>query len=388
MSNIDPPEMRPVAPAKTEESRRNLQTIVIMSMVVVAAFVFLSLVSESENLTLRSANLGSETPRMPVSDGESSDVSATTGVQSVLSETPPPPAAAAVLPTTTAAAAPEATTPPPTASTPPPTSDENKEKANGVCTEVCTQRRTKISETAFADLLDRKRLVQRVEDAKADLLDKLQRDYGEFFEPIFVDSATGKYRPVRPVHDVSLDRLKRKLAIKVLSVQSRVAGIENADFHGCDCATDTALRADEVVASLDPADASVVLEGLGGDGEGLFERYIWATGGHSAAAGHGNLYNETYTSYMEQDLREVFASIGILFEGRNYAMGGTDSATKISMCWKEIFGEDVDFFSWDYGMTDGGDSSKLLHYAYRGLITKGRPATMIIHYNGRAGDDR
>jgi hypothetical protein len=38
------------------------------------------------------------------------------------------------------------------------------------------------------------------------------------------------------------------------------------------------------------------------------------------------------------------ALIGIDFLGRNYAMGGTASATMMSMCHKEIFRQDFDFF--------------------------------------------
>ena len=51
------------------------------------------------------------------------------------------------------------------------------------------------------------------------------------------------------------------------------------------------------------------------------------------------------------------------------------------MCWTEIFGADVDFFSWDYGMTDAGEPYRLMHYAYRGSVSPGRPAFMGIRVN-------
>ena len=47
------------------------------------------------------------------------------------------------------------------------------------------------------------------------------------------------------------------------------------------------------------------------------QNYIWATGGHSASAGHGNLYNESYTAFMERDVKDIFGSIGIDFHGRH-----------------------------------------------------------------------
>ncbi|KAL3913446.1 MAG: hypothetical protein SGILL_006488 [Bacillariaceae sp.] len=76
---------------------------------------------------------------------------------------------------------------------------------------------------------------------------------------------------------------------------------------------------------------------------------------------------------MEQDLKEVFGSIGIEFEGRNYGMGGTSSAAEMSMCWKEIFGDDTDFFSWDFGMMDTGNAWRMFHFASRGFRGRNRP---------------
>ena len=54
--------------------------------------------------------------------------------------------------------------------------------------------------------------------------------------------------------------------------------------------------------------------------------FVWATGGHPSTAGHGNFYDESYTAVLERTVRPVFRAIGIHFEGRNYAMGGTESA--------------------------------------------------------------
>jgi hypothetical protein len=265
-------------------------------------------------------------------------------------------------------------------------SGASSKEANDLCSNVCTQRRQK--RTGGVNLLDHRELVEEVSKAKDRLIDKLKIDYGDYFEPIFVDEETGRYRPFEPVTEASMERLKRKLMIKVLSMQSSLS-LKDSNFHGCNCSggKDQALR-NNVLESLDPDDASAVFEGLYDDATGVFEKYVWATGGHSASAGHGNLFNETYTSYMESDLKDVFASIGIEFEGRNYAMGGTASATIISMCWEEVFGTDVDFFSWDYGMTDGNDVARLLHYTYRGALSQSRPAMMLIRYDGRSGPKR
>ena len=222
-------------------------------------------------------------------------------------------------------------------------------KANMICSCVCSQRRRKRSENGEVDLLNNAELFQRATKARDRLLDKLKKDYGDYFEPIFVDTENGGYRPFKPSNDVSMDRLKRKLKIKVLSMQKKLKN-QDSDFHGCDCShgRDQSFRIKQVL-ELDTDDESMLFEGMEEGKPQYFEKYIWATGGHSASAGHGNLFNESYTAYMESDLKDVFGSIGIDFEGRNYAMGGTASATIVSMCWKEIFGGDVDFFSWDYG---------------------------------------
>lgn len=268
-------------------------------------------------------------------------------------------------------------------------------QAHVVCSSICDRRRKKRSETFFegANLLDRSVLVARVKAAKGRLLEKLKKDYGEHFDPIFVDSDGNKkansyaYRPVTPATEdgISIERLKRKLMIKVLSMQSELVQ-QDSDFKGCDCSggRDRVLRNNFV--DLIEDDDSVLFEGiLDSTSKTIsFEKYVWATGGHSAAAGHGNLYNESYTAYMESDLKDVFGSIGIDFVGRNYAMGGTGSATTVSMCFKEIFGNDVDFFSWDYGMTDGRNTGLMLHYMYRGALAPTRPAVMMIHYGGRS----
>eukprot|EP00531_Pseudo-nitzschia_arenysensis_P006636 CAMPEP_0116130070 /NCGR_PEP_ID=MMETSP0329-20121206/8260_1 /TAXON_ID=697910 /ORGANISM="Pseudo-nitzschia arenysensis, Strain B593" /LENGTH=783 /DNA_ID=CAMNT_0003624377 /DNA_START=18 /DNA_END=2369 /DNA_ORIENTATION=+ len=100
-------------------------------------------------------------------------------------------------------------------------------------------------------------------------------------------------------------------------------------------------------------------------------KYVWATGGHSAAAGHGNLFNETYTKVMEKTCSQVFQNAGLQLEARNYAMGATSSAAEMSMCFSQIYGDDVDVFGWDFAMLEARDylSGRLLHYATRGFLS-------------------
>jgi len=87
---------------------------------------------------------------------------------------------------------------------------------------------------------------------------------------------------------------------------------------------------------------------------GKYTKVTWTTGGHSSSAGHGNLFTESYTARLGEALTPLLKNaLGFDFVAKNYAMGGTASADQVALCYNSIFGRDMDFFSWDYGMTDG-----------------------------------
>jgi len=194
-----------------------------------------------------------------------------------------------------------------------------------ICQAVCEARRQGYTKRFGGDLLDRKAL-QGIFQRKLDsVVFRLKKDYGKYFEGIFVDPSTTaamnqtRFYGYSPIGEESIDRLRRKLIIKVLQMQVSILELES-NHSGCDCVKGVALspRIRNVTATDMIVNAS-------------FAKYVWATGGHSAAAGHGNLYNESYTAFMESDLREGLSAIGIELEARNYAMGGTASATELSM---------------------------------------------------------
>jgi hypothetical protein len=234
------------------------------------------------------------------------------------------------------------------------------------------------SSSSLKDFLDadRQDLVRLIKSSKQRLLNKLRHDYGKYFDGMYIDSA-GHYRPFYPISPDghSMKTLKNKLMIKLLKAQLNAKRLESNVEGLCDCLSNRPLM----------KGINLTVDGRGSQTvETVYEKYVWATGGHSAAAAHGNMYNESYTAYMESDLTSIFASVGIDFIGRNYAMGGTGSAAEIAMCYEEIFGTDVDIFSWDYGMTDGNLATKLFFYGYRGGLSSGRPAVVGIHMNGRS----
>ncbi|KAL3922048.1 MAG: hypothetical protein SGILL_002413 [Bacillariaceae sp.] len=248
------------------------------------------------------------------------------------------------------------------------------------CAALCEERKAKPQKNKYygraMDLLDTTKMLQKAERAKKFLLEDLQKLYGaKHFDAIFKEG--DHYRPFanafEPDKAVSMERLKRKLMIKLLKVKAKVIQHESSVNGMCDCW-------DGKNKAIPKRNDALVMN----DGD-LFEKYVWATGGHSASAGHGNLFNETYTAFLELDLVEVFGSVGIEFIGRNHAMGGTPSNGEIAMCFEQVFGSDVDIFSWDYGMTDGGkNNQRFLHYAYRGGLSQGRPVVVALNAGGRS----
>jgi hypothetical protein len=94
------------------------------------------------------------------------------------------------------------------------------------------------------------------------------------------------------------------------------------------------------------------------------------------------MWRESYTAVMERGVKDIFATVGLNFIGRNYAMGGTSSAPEIAMCVKEIFGTDIDVLSWDTGMTDGKNYAGMQQYFIRAALLPNRPAFVALHMGG------
>ena len=106
--------------------------------------------------------------------------------------------------------------------------------------------------------------------------------------------------------------------------------------------------------------------------------FRWMTAGHSAAAGHGNLYDQSYTHSIASTASDIFSSVGLSFSSENFAMGGQSSAPELCFCMKEIYGIDMDILSWDFGMTDGRDYLKLKCWGSRASMLPNRPILAII----------
>jgi len=228
--------------------------------------------------------------------------------------------------------------------------------------------------------------------AREEMIKTLKQDYGEdVFKAMFEepDGTSRGYTAFWGAGDKSSNptdqgpskaRFRRKLKIKLLEVQSAVLK-EESSLLGCNCvATMIGSRHQDGNTNNDEVTLPEIPRS--------YSKFVWATGGHSAAAGHGNLYNESYTAYMERSVMNVFLAVGIDFVGRNYAMGGMSSGPEIALCLESLFGIDVDLISWDFGMTDGRSYFKKLFYANRIGMNRNKPAIVDLNIAGRQFNNR
>jgi len=262
--------------------------------------------------------------------------------------------------------------------------DDEEEDESDSCTFLCKSERL-----LFGD-----ELVMSVSNEKEKLIQRVKIDYGEEnFKKMFLDPSKSNndlnVRSLFPGVDQSYERMKTKLILKIFKMQMRIIEQqqqnknEQNDDDSCDCnnkgpqrqrkkhrsrdlsfplssssnapfmekKTEDMLRRTEILPRKNPSNK-------------YFSKFIFAVGGHSAAAGHGNFHEESYGRVLERSVKSSFASIGIDFTTRQYAMGGTDSASEVALCVDSIFGIDIDALSWDFGMTDGRNRWKMLLYAY------------------------
>jgi hypothetical protein len=203
------------------------------------------------------------------------------------------------------------------------------------CPKLCNARLEQRKKHHGGDLLKASDLLQQFETAKNLLIEDLKDKYGSYYDEIMLkDGKWQKGLTGINSNGISEERFRRKLKIKLLEMQEAIRE-ENAHLEGCNCnevpTSGKHRRLDTKTLTLPEVPMTYI-------------KFVWATGGHSAAAGHGNLYNESYTAFMERAVKPVFQSVGIEFEGRNYAMGGMRSAPEFALCQESIFGLDRKLF--------------------------------------------
>lgn len=211
------------------------------------------------------------------------------------------------------------------------------------------QSKKEIPELITSDLKEISELQRRFREGRQQVAETLKTKYGpETFQKVFYLQSGVSIGKTAYLSENSRPRLVKRMIQKLL----------------------------DVVASAGNIAAGTTARGI---------PMVWATGGHSAAAGHGNLFEESYTRYMEELLDPVLSRLGISIEARNYAMGGTSSAPEVAMCSREIFGDDIDILTWDYGMTDGRNFMGMELYFRRAAVdTRGKASFLALNIGGRA----
>ena len=93
--------------------------------------------------------------------------------------------------------------------------------------------------------------------------------------------------------------------------------------------------------------------------------FRFVMGGHSASAGHGNHFQQSYTLQVQKVMEPILARLGVYFQAHNFGMGGMGTFQN-ALGAKDLYGR-CDVLMWDSGMTEKDAPSKDL-FARMGLL--------------------
>lgn len=185
-------------------------------------------------------------------------------------------------------------------------------------------------------------MIQGLEQSRQEFLSKLEHDYGqENCKNMFLMASDGDPKTTAghvafgDKHDAGRRALIRKFQIKLLQVLQSSS-----------------------------RDRSTMIP------------FVWATGGNSVAASHGNLVNESYTAILQRQLGPALAPTGIQFLARNQGMSGAPSGPEIAICIDSIFGLSADVIVWDYALTEGKNYGLMEHFLRHIGIHPNRPVAL------------
>lgn len=97
-------------------------------------------------------------------------------------------------------------------------------------------------------------------------------------------------------------------------------------------------------------------------------------GGHSAAAGHGNHFQQSYMMQMYKVLNPIFERVGVKLIIRNLAQGGLGTLQH-TLGSSSIYGDNIDVLVWDSSMTE--KEQKLIDLFYRQALIGGKRAPVL-----------
>jgi hypothetical protein len=86
------------------------------------------------------------------------------------------------------------------------------------------------------------------------------------------------------------------------------------------------------------------------------DTFTLVMGGHSAAAGHGNHFQQSYTLQFQKVMEPVFARLAVKLQSHNIAFGGLGTL-QTSLGSGDLFGKEIDILVWDSSMTEPSDEA-------------------------------
>lgn len=78
------------------------------------------------------------------------------------------------------------------------------------------------------------------------------------------------------------------------------------------------------------------------------DQFVVVLGGHSAAAGHGNHFRQSYAMQFHRVMAPVLARLGVKLITRNMSQGGLGTIQN-AMGMQSLYGDDIDLLLWDCG---------------------------------------
>lgn len=96
--------------------------------------------------------------------------------------------------------------------------------------------------------------------------------------------------------------------------------------------------------------------------------------GHSAAAGHGNHFHQSYMMQFHKIMAPILARLGVKLITRNMSQGGMGTLHS-SLGFTDLYGDAIDLLLWDTGMTEPEEVA--IDVFYRQALLSGRKVPVI-----------
>ncbi|CAB9524870.1 expressed unknown protein [Seminavis robusta] len=106
------------------------------------------------------------------------------------------------------------------------------------------------------------------------------------------------------------------------------------------------------------------------------DTFTMVMGGHSASAGHGNHFQQSYTLQFFKVLEPVFARLGVKLNTHNVGFGGLGTLQS-SMGSKDLYGQEIDMLIWDSQMTE--KSNEAYDFFARQAIMAGKRVPVFLN---------